>query len=395
MHMIEELIDHKAELSILDDKDMEEISDILRHVNPNLRGPAFEDSVFFQGGEKIEIGSFLLQKSIYGHCRIVKKGESENVRLAHGAESLLMKFISMKVIEKKHLPTVTDKEYGIVFGGGGARGAYEIGVWKALEEAGLSKRITGISGSSVGALNALLFAQGDLTKAEEVWRSVEKKDLTQWDKLIHVKDYRTAGAESEMNPDIVVSEAVNMIRSVSVGVFSNNLRSIIDDSIDNWKKLEDNKIVYACATLRGYPSILNAEKKFAPEWLKAVYFPLVGMNKDDMKEFVIASASIPFAYSKQSIDYASFVDGGVKDTVPYTPLVNAKYRKILVVHLDHRKCRKNHIERKQDSCLYHLCPSSRLGGLLEINETKTQKRMRMGYENMNACLPEIERNWGF
>ncbi len=29
------------------------------------------------------------------------------------------------------------KEYGLVFDGGGARGAYQIGAWKALVEAGV------------------------------------------------------------------------------------------------------------------------------------------------------------------------------------------------------------------------------------------------------------------
>ena len=43
-----------------------------------------------------------------------------------------------------------DKEYGIVLEGGGARGAYQAGVWKALKEGGV--KIRGISGTSVGAL---------------------------------------------------------------------------------------------------------------------------------------------------------------------------------------------------------------------------------------------------
>ena len=62
-----------------------------------------------------------------------------------------------------------DNEYGIVFSGGGTCGAYQIGFWKALRESGLEEYVTGISGSSVGAMNALLFAQGDLEKAEKVW----------------------------------------------------------------------------------------------------------------------------------------------------------------------------------------------------------------------------------
>ena len=46
------------------------------------------------------------------------------------------------------------KEYGIVLEGGGARGSYQIGAWKALREAGI--KIRGIAGASVGALNGAL-----------------------------------------------------------------------------------------------------------------------------------------------------------------------------------------------------------------------------------------------
>ena len=46
------------------------------------------------------------------------------------------------------------KEYGLVLEGGGAKGAYQIGAWKALKEAGV--KIKGVSGTSVGALNGAL-----------------------------------------------------------------------------------------------------------------------------------------------------------------------------------------------------------------------------------------------
>ena len=36
------------------------------------------------------------------------------------------------------------KEYGVVLDGGGARGAYQIGAWKALKEAGI--RIHAVAG---------------------------------------------------------------------------------------------------------------------------------------------------------------------------------------------------------------------------------------------------------
>ena len=45
------------------------------------------------------------------------------------------------------------KEYGLVLDGGGARGAYQIGAWTALEEAGV--KVCAVAGTSVGALNVL------------------------------------------------------------------------------------------------------------------------------------------------------------------------------------------------------------------------------------------------
>ena len=59
------------------------------------------------------------------------------------------------------------KEYGLVFDGGGARGAYQIGAWKALVEAGV--KINAVAGTSVGALNGALVCMGDVEKAEDIW----------------------------------------------------------------------------------------------------------------------------------------------------------------------------------------------------------------------------------
>lgn len=62
------------------------------------------------------------------------------------------------------------KEYGLVLDGGGARGAYQIGAWKALAEAGV--RISAVAGTSVGALNGALICMGDMEKAENIWKEM-------------------------------------------------------------------------------------------------------------------------------------------------------------------------------------------------------------------------------
>ena len=63
----------------------------------------------------------------------------------------------------------------LVLGGGGAKGAYEIGAIAALNELGI--QAGSVYGVSVGALNAAMYAQGDLERAEALWASIRLSDL--------------------------------------------------------------------------------------------------------------------------------------------------------------------------------------------------------------------------
>ena len=71
--------------------------------------------------------------------------------------------------------TATIDDYGLVFSGGGTRGAYEIGAWKALNELGI--KIQGVVGASIGAINGALFLQGDIDKAEKIYRGIRVEDI--------------------------------------------------------------------------------------------------------------------------------------------------------------------------------------------------------------------------
>lgn len=60
---------------------------------------------------------------------------------------------------------------GLVLAGGGAKGAYQVGCWKALRACGVT-RFGAIAGTSVGALNAVLVANDDFDKAESIWHDM-------------------------------------------------------------------------------------------------------------------------------------------------------------------------------------------------------------------------------
>ena len=63
------------------------------------------------------------------------------------------------------------KPYGLILAGGGAKGAYQTGAWRALRELGIS--FEAIAGVSIGAINGALIAQGDYDRAVELWSNAE------------------------------------------------------------------------------------------------------------------------------------------------------------------------------------------------------------------------------
>ncbi|MBQ9938060.1 MAG: patatin-like phospholipase family protein, partial [Oscillospiraceae bacterium] len=63
----------------------------------------------------------------------------------------------------------------IVLGGGGSRGGYHIGVWKALRELGIDYQM--VTGTSVGALNGAIMAQNDFESAVKMWENLTTCDV--------------------------------------------------------------------------------------------------------------------------------------------------------------------------------------------------------------------------
>ncbi len=66
---------------------------------------------------------------------------------------------------------------GLVLSGGGAKGAYEIGVYKALSEIRADYYIDSIAGTSVGALNAVLMESCGAEYSEQIWRNLKITDM--------------------------------------------------------------------------------------------------------------------------------------------------------------------------------------------------------------------------
>ena len=110
-----------------------------------------------------------------------------------------------------------NKGVALVLGGGGGKGAYQIGVWKALRELGVERNVTAVTGTSVGALNALLFATGNYELAESIWSNLSTEQIltpkTLSEHLGDIKNMSQAQIKS-----IILNRIAPMFTTVEVSV---------------------------------------------------------------------------------------------------------------------------------------------------------------------------------
>ena len=76
---------------------------------------------------------------------------------------------------KRDLTFEQNEKWGLVLSGGGTKGAYEVGAWRAIRE--LKIPLRGIAGTSIGALNAALFLSSDLKQIEDIYRNIKLTDV--------------------------------------------------------------------------------------------------------------------------------------------------------------------------------------------------------------------------
>ena len=108
------------------------------------------------------------------------------------------------------------RPYGLILAGGGAKGAYQIGAWKALIELGI--QIEAIAGTSIGAINGAFIAQGDFDKALTVWEEAEvvngikiDSELKSTENLFSFSNFPQLFHEIVKNGGVDVSPARQMI----------------------------------------------------------------------------------------------------------------------------------------------------------------------------------------
>lgn len=359
-------------------------------------------------------------------CRILDRSDKQ---CAIGPVDFFKKAFSLCFEEAKKISASENKKYGIVLSGGGAKGAFQIGVWKYLHENGYDKLITGISGSSVGALNGLLFASGSYENAERTWIHAQQADMTpigfDLSDLLESLAKAATGTGGAFLPKVTIASAAalsgplipsltgivslaamspRLMRQLSLST-QKGLKKLIDDSDIDWPNVRStNKLIYSSISAKTLPHISgNNTHPLLSRTTRLEYRCWAGLTNSEIKDTVLASAALPIAYPSKKIDRADYRDGGIQDNLPIRPLIAANFGDIVVVHLN----RANNPDDKKEwadsmagidisninSHIHHVYPPKDFDdgffAMLTLNPQLSQERIKQGFEAARTYLAHI------
>ena len=201
------------------------------------------------------------------------------------------------------------KPYAVVLGGGGGRGAYQIGVWSVLRKIGI--RFNAVIGTSVGALNGALMVKGNFFEACKLWNEISLNDIvslpSQFDEsnLLSVKNLRTLASFR----DKIIKEK---------GLDTEPLRRLINkyakENVIRKRNIDFGMVTYNIKSFKEDISFLNE------------------IPKGKLSDYLLASSALP-GFKVIDIDGRPHLDGGLADNVPVSVAIERGYNRIIVVDL--------------------------------------------------------------
>ena len=197
----------------------------------------------------------------------------------------------------------------VVLGGGGSRGSYQIGVWKALRELGFDYEI--VTGTSVGALNGALMVQKDYELAEAMWQKLKTQDVMD----IAVTDKVEGPRDLTGKAGTFLAEIIK-----NGGADPRPLEELLRQYIDE-EKIGNSPIDFGFITVE-YP-------KLEPKILTKSAVPA-----GRLVDYLMASAACVPAMKARTIDEKTYIDGGYSDNVPVKMAVDLGADDIVAVDLE-------------------------------------------------------------
>lgn len=264
---------------------------------------------------------------------------------------------------------------GLVLSGGGGKGIYQVGVLKSLAEAGYLDDVVAVSGSSIGGVNAVLFAEGlaeggmsrAINQLEEAWNEIDHGVL------FDVDYSRIQAGDSHFSRN----ETTKLIdKYLSYDLFDSNKDKHVIDIYVSGAKCPEYIRSSENVTEEEMKLILSASVEETYRDYSVEYFKLNDKSSDYIKSAILATTCLPVIYSPVAVEDSLYLDGGMKDNTPIKPLYDAGIRRFIVIELSGLS--QIDIDGYADAEIIDILPSADLGKLLSgtLNFDKQDKEFK-------------------
>lgn len=241
----------------------------------------------------------------------------------------------------------------IALGGGGTKGAYEVGVWKALMELGIEYEI--VTGTSIGSINGALMATREYERACEIWDTIEMED--------------------------VMADGVNLTTTIE-GMY--NQREAIRPFL---KKYVKNKGADISPFIEFINRLIDEDKVRASDVdyglvtvqfssLKAMELTKEEIPQGMLKDYIMASSSIFPVFPMHKIGTELYLDGCYYDNLPIDLALKMGADEVIAVDLHTNPQHPNYVNKPY---VKYITPSRSLGTMLNFERSVLDANRSMGY----------------
>lgn len=255
---------------------------------------------------------------------------------------------------------------GLALEGGGAKGAFHMGAYKAFMEEGYE--FDGIVGTSIGALNGAIIAQGDFDLGYKFWKTMDNSLLFDMEELQMQK---------------IIDKKVD---KETIMYLSSKIKSIFDN-----KGLDTSKIRSILNSMIEEEKLRNSKMDLGIVTVSVSGFKPLELYKEDIPygkivDYLMASANFPL-FKIEPLDGKFYIDGAFYDNCPINLLIRKGYKEIIAVRtLGIGLTRKIEDENVK---VTNIVPSENLGGTLNFDNSQIQTNLNMGYCDTMRILKKL------
>ena len=259
----------------------------------------------------------------------------------------------------------------IALAGGGTKGAYQVGAWKAMRELGIPFDI--VTGTSIGSVTAALMVQDDFDRAWELWTHITEDQimLEREDATPHEK--RELAALTE-HPEQLIARVKDWAdlnrRTADITPYRALVHQYLDEA-----RFFASPVDFGLMTAR-FPSFQPVEvrkRDIAPGYLP---------------QWILASSACYPMFPMCEIDGQNYLDGAYSDNLPISTAFRLGADRVIAIGLKPEAPEKKYTNHP---LVTYIAPAEPLGKLLEFDPDALRRSIALWLYGHAARARQLHR----